>query len=124
METAGLAAPFGLSMEGGVLRLRLKDQPARQDAHNYPLRYTQRALFSDVDGLRHLNNGAIGRLFEEGRAQANLIMFHEINGLRPGANKVLVRLLIEFLVEGHYPGEIEVCSGISSIGTSSVVHAH
>jgi acyl-CoA thioester hydrolase len=108
--------------------LRLKDERARQLAPTYPLHYRQRVLFSDVDALRHLNNGAITRYFEEGRAQAHQMIFHASNELTPRAPMVialvLVRLVVEFLREGRYPGEVEIRSGISSIGTSSIVHAH
>jgi acyl-CoA thioester hydrolase len=106
--------------------LRLKDEQARQLAPTYPLHYTQRVLFSDVDALRHLNNGAIARYFEEGRAQANLMIFPASSELTPRTPEmnVLVRLVVEFLKEGRYPGEVEICSGISSIATSSIVHAH
>jgi acyl-CoA thioester hydrolase len=106
--------------------LRLKDEQARQLAPTYPLHYTQRVLFSDVDALRHLNNGAITRYFEEGRAQAHQMIFHALNELTPRAPMmiVLVRLVVEFLKEGRYPGEVEIRSGISSIGTSSIIYAH
>jgi len=48
--------------------MALHDDPARLDIGNYPLRYTSRALFADMDGFRHINNVAIARFFEEGRA--------------------------------------------------------
>jgi acyl-CoA thioester hydrolase len=105
---------------------RLKDDSMRQLTSTYPLRYTQRLLYSDMDALRHLNNGAIARFFEEGRAAANLRIFGGRDELRTGhpQTTVLARLVIEFLKEGRYPGQVEVCSGIASLGTTSIVHAH
>ena len=47
---------------------RLVEQADRLDAGNYPVRFAYRTLYSDMDPNRHLNNGAFGRLFEEGRA--------------------------------------------------------
>ncbi len=47
---------------------RLAEQADRLDAGNYPVRFAYRTLYSDMDPNRHLNNGAFGRLFEEGRA--------------------------------------------------------
>jgi acyl-CoA thioester hydrolase len=106
--------------------LRLRDDAARQLEDTYPLRYTQRLLFSDVDALRHLNNGAVARFFEEGRAEANLLIFRAANALMADGTQstVLARLTLEFLREGHYPGDVQVCSGIASIGTTSITHAH
>lgn len=45
--------------------MALRDDPARLDIANYPMRYTSRVLFADMDGFRHLNNVAIARFFEE-----------------------------------------------------------
>jgi hypothetical protein len=48
---------------------RLAEQSGRLADGNYPVRFTYRSLFSDMDANRHLNNGTIGRLFEEGRVR-------------------------------------------------------
>jgi len=100
---------------------RLAGQAGRLDAGNYPVRFAYRTLYSDMDPNRHLNNGAFGRLFEEGRAD----LHHRIMDL-PAANGLILLLAtitVEFLREGQYPGSVEVASAVRRVGVSSYVLA-
>ena len=100
---------------------RLAEQAARLDAGSYPVRFAYRTLYSDMDPNRHLNNGAFGRLFEEGRAD----LHHRIMDL-PAANGLILLLAtitVEFLREGQYPGSVEVASAVRRVGVSSYVLA-
>jgi acyl-CoA thioester hydrolase len=100
---------------------RLAEQADRLDAGNYPVRFAHRTLYSDMDPNRHLNNGAFGRLFEEGRAD----LHHRIIGMSAASAAVneltllLATITIEFLREGRYPGSVEVASGVLRVGVSS-----
>jgi len=104
---------------------RLAEQADRLDAGNYPVRFTYRTLYSDMDPNRHLNNGAFGRLFEEGRSD----LHHRVIGMSagPAAANGLILLLatitMEFLREGRYPGSVEVASAVLRVGSSSYVLA-
>ena len=101
---------------------RLARQVGRLDAGNYPLRFAHRTLYSDMDPNRHLNNGAFGRLFEEGRAD----LHHRIIDRSASANGLtllLATITIEFLREGRYPGSVEVASAVLRVGFSSYVLA-
>jgi acyl-CoA thioester hydrolase len=95
---------------------------ARRDPARYAVGYQQRVLWSDLDVLRHVNNGAIGRLFEEGRAQTNDLIFDRVAHRPDRPVLMLVRLTIEFLAEGHYPGEIAIRTGVARIGKSSLLY--
>jgi acyl-CoA thioester hydrolase len=103
---------------------RLAEQADRLDAANYPVRFTYRTIYSDMDVNRHLNNGAFGRLFEEGRAD----LHYRVAGMSAGpADNGLILLLatitMEFLREGRYPGSVEVASAVLRVGGSSYVLA-
>ena len=104
---------------------RLAEQADRLDAGNYPVRFAYRTLYSDMDPNRHLNNGAFGRLFEEGRAD----LHHRVIGMSAaaaaanGLTLLLATITIEFLREGRYPGSVEVASAVLRVGGSSYVLA-
>ena len=86
----------------------------------YPLRFTQRALFGDVDSHHHLNNIAICRFFEEGRAQLRRLIFGagESGGASP-IRVVLACITLHYLREGRYPGDVTIYTGITRLGNSS-----
>ena len=100
---------------------RLAGQAGRLDAESYPVRFAYRTLYSDMDPNRHLNNGAFGRLFEEGRAD----LHHRVMDLpaADGPILLLATITIEFLREGRYPGSVEVASAVLRVGGSSYVLA-
>lgn len=74
-----------------------------------------------MDANRHLNNGTIGRLFEEGRADLSRRVFGTpassaaVNEL----TMLLATITIEFLHEGRYPGSVEVATAVTRVGGSS-----
>jgi acyl-CoA thioester hydrolase len=99
---------------------RLAEQADRLDAGNYPVRFTYRMLYGDMDTNRHLNNGAFGRLFEEGRSD----LTHRVVGMSAkGLILLLATITMEFLREGRYPGSVEVASAVLRVGGSSYVLA-
>ena len=74
-----------------------------------------------MDANRHLNNGTIGRLLEEGRADLHHSIFKKPAGAgtASGSTLLLATITIEFLREGRYPGSVEVATGVTRVGTSS-----
>jgi len=104
---------------------RLADQADRLDAGSYPVRFAYRTLYSDMDPNRHLNNGAFGRLFEEGRADLHhrVIGMSAASAAASGLTLLLATITIEFLREGRYPGSVEVASAVLRVGGSSYVLA-
>lgn len=100
-----------------------KDNPARLLAANYPARVPIRCLYADVDSFRHINNGAIGRYVEEGRADLMMRVFGVSALLAPenGQQLLLASVNIDFLHQTHYPGNVEVGSALGRAGTSSMV---
>ena len=100
---------------------RLAGQAGRLDPGNYPVRFAYRTLYGDLDPNGHLNNGAFGRLFEEGRAD----LHHRVMDIpaADGLILLLATITIEFLREGQYPGSVEVASAVLRVGGSSYVLA-
>jgi acyl-CoA thioester hydrolase len=96
---------------------RLSEQTARLDVGRYPVRFAYRALYSDMDTNRHLNNVAFGRLFEEGRVELHRRVFGL--GATPGLTMMLATITMEYLAEARYPGSIEVATAVARIGGSS-----
>lgn len=73
--------------------------------------------FRDTDLNGHINNGAIGALFEAGRGE----LLTEIAG-PPQARAVaiaLARVEIDYLRELHYPGRVRIGTFVARIGGSS-----
>jgi acyl-CoA thioester hydrolase len=106
--------------------MALKDDPARLRPETYPLRFEQRVLYADMDSFRHLNNGAAARYFEEGRASLNIRIFGASAFIDPpdGLQLLFATVVVDYLAQAYYPGSVEVCSGIVSVGRTSWVVAH
>ena len=92
--------------------------PASAD---FPDRTTHTIRHGDLDAQRHVNNTVFASFFESGRVQ---VIRHPEHGLLvPGTTLVLARTEIDFLRELHYPGTVEIGTGIAEIGRSSFTFA-
>ena len=105
--------------------MALKDESSRLVMTNYARRFATRILFSDMDAFRHLNNGATGRYFEEGRADLNVHAFGADHVIAPpdGALLLFATVTIDYIRQAHYPGSVDIGSGILKIGRTSYVIA-
>ena len=83
----------------------------------FPGRTRDIIRFGDLDPQGHVNNTVFATFFETGRVA---FLREPGNGLSPpGTTSVLARLDIDFLAELHWPGEVEIGTGIAEIGRSS-----
>jgi acyl-CoA thioester hydrolase len=100
-----------------------KPSPERLELSTWPLRVDIAPRFGDLDPLRHLNNVAIARIYEEAR-----VRFIDESGVRrhfePKHWFVIVELSIQYLAEGAYPDMLTVGTGVVRIGGSSFTIAH
>jgi acyl-CoA thioester hydrolase len=81
---------------------------------------TDTVRFSDQDGVGHINNVAIAAYGESGRVGFG-------STLRPsddGSSFILARLAIDYRVQGHYPGQIEIGSRLVKVGRTSFTMEH
>ncbi|WP_227247542.1 acyl-CoA thioesterase [Paraburkholderia caribensis] len=72
---------------------------------------------ADTDQFRHVNNAAIATLFESARME--IVAPESIRPLMGGTNLAVVRLLIEFNAELHFPGHVQVGSSVVEVGNTS-----
>ncbi|HEX8484167.1 acyl-CoA thioesterase [Sphingomonas sp.] len=72
--------------------------------------------FQDLDTLGHINNVAMGALFETARVRLN----HALGLVRFRGHRWLVaQVKIDYLAEGHHPTDLVIRSAIGEIGTRS-----
>lgn len=98
-----------------------KEQPARRVLGNYASIVPFRLLFCDMDALRHINNGATARYFEECRAAQGMMVFGQGAMASPNIERqiLLAASQLDYLAQAFYPGTIEIGTAIGRIGTSS-----
>jgi acyl-CoA thioester hydrolase len=91
-------------------------RPAPQLA-DYPHRVADVIRFGDLDPQGHVNQAVFLTYFESGR----VAMFRNPDlGIGvPGATFVMVRMEIDYVKELHWPGTIEIGTGVSEFGRSS-----
>lgn len=101
--------------------MKPKRNPNLENADVYPIRFTLRTTYADMDAFRHVNNGATGRYFEEARADLNMKVFGESSLIDPadGLQLLFARVSIDFLAQIRYPGHVEVATATDHVGTSS-----
>ncbi len=97
--------------------------PERLLPSAYPWSFDIPPRFGDLDPMRHLNNAALVRFYEDGR-----IRFIDAVGgrvtLMPGHGFVVASFAVQYLAEGQYPQVVTVASGLVSLGRSSLHLAH
>ncbi|APG63367.1 thioesterase [Sphingorhabdus lutea] len=86
-------------------------------ADNYPFSHRTETRFADLDMLGHINNVAMAGLFEHGRGKFN----HAIEVERRTADQrwLIAKVEINYIAESFFPDPVDICSGISRIGSSS-----
>jgi acyl-CoA thioester hydrolase len=91
-------------------------KPAPQLA-DYPHRVADVVRFGDLDSQGHVNQAVFLTYFESGR----VAMFRtpDLGIGVPGATFVMVRMEVNYMRELHWPGNIEVGTGVAEFGRSS-----
>lgn len=94
--------------------------PARLNPASYPHSAPVETRFQDLDPLGHINNVAMGALFEQGRVRFNRsFLIEHGRHHNPGVRWLVARVDINYLAEGSFPEPVLVANGIARIGTSS-----
>ena len=89
-----------------------------QDRSVYPHWCTDTVRFSDQDAAGHVNNVAICAYLETAR-----LTFMRDLGLTAnddGTRGISAGMTVSFLAESHWPGQVELGTGVMKIGTSSI----
>jgi acyl-CoA thioester hydrolase len=97
------------------------DMPSRQrmTAQRSDFRFwtEEKLRNADTDQFRHVNNAVIATFFEAARME--IFAPPSVRTLMGGANLAVVRLLIEFCAEVHFPGRVRVGSAVIEVGNTS-----
>ena len=93
-----------------------QDRSAPQLA-DYPHRTTDTIRFSDLDPQGHVNQAVFNTYFESGR----VAMFRNKDlGIGvPGVTFVVVRMEVNYMKELHWPGTVEIGTGVAEFGRTS-----
>ena len=90
-----------------------------QDRSIYPHWCTDTVRFSDQDAAGHVNNVALCAYLETAR----LTFMRDMGMMSPREDSVSgisAGMNVSFLAESHWPGQVELGTGIIKIGTSSI----
>lgn len=92
------------------------------DRSIYPHWCSDTVRFSDQDGAGHVNNVAICAYMETAR----LTFMRDMGMMVPredGLRGISAGMNVSFLAESHWPGKVELGTGVLKIGTSSITVA-
>jgi acyl-CoA thioester hydrolase len=90
-----------------------------QDRSIYPHWCTDTVRFSDQDAAGHVNNVALCAYLETAR----LTFIRDVGvmaNVEAGVRGISAGMTVSFLAESHWPGQVELGSGVLRIGTSSI----
>ena len=85
---------------------------------DFPLHATDKIRYSDTDRQGHVNNAVFVTFLETGRV--NIIYNPDFPILAEGASFVIASLQLNFLREIHWPGQVDIGTGISKVGNTSI----
>ena len=83
----------------------------------YPHRVAEIIRFGDLDPQGHVNQAVFLTYFESGR----VAMFRnpDLSIGVPGITYVMVRMKVDYMKELHWPGNLEIGTGVAEFGRSS-----
>ena len=90
-----------------------------QDRSIYPHWCSDTVRFSDQDAAGHVNNVALCAYLETAR----LTFMRDMEmtaGSEDGVRGISAGMTVSFLAESHWPGQVELGTGVIKIGTSSI----
>lgn len=85
----------------------------------FPIWAQDKLRYGDTDRQGHVNNAVFSTFFETGRV--SLLLDPADSLIPPGCSFVIARITIDYRREIHWPGLIDIGSGLLSLGRSSFV---
>jgi acyl-CoA thioester hydrolase len=92
---------------------------ARLEAARFPVVGDVPTRWHDLDNLGHVNNAAVAVILQE--ARSHFVHAGRVNEFRGELRTLVAALTIEYVAEMHFPGAIEVSTGVLHIGRTSLV---
>lgn len=93
-------------------------RPPLPRLEDFPLRARDTIRYGDTDRLGHVNNAVFSTFLETGRAR--LLLDADRPVAPKGIGFVVARLVLDFVAEIHWPGEVDIGTGVSAVGRSSI----
>jgi acyl-CoA thioester hydrolase len=85
---------------------------------DFPHRVSDTIRYGDLDRQNHVNNAVFSTFYETGRVF--VIRNPELGLSIPDTEWVLVRATLDFHGEMHWPGTVEIGTGIARVGRTSL----
>src|SRR5690606_38661784 len=95
---------------------------ARRRRADYNHWTTVTIRYCDQDPIGHINNAAMAAFLEQARVALVYPLLKRFGG--PDLELVIVRLVIDYLSELHFPGSVDVGTRIARLGTKSFKLQH
>jgi acyl-CoA thioester hydrolase len=92
---------------------------ANPDLADYPVRSVEKLRYADTDRQGHISNAVFAVCSQNARME--LLCDQGRVPLPPNTQFVIVKLVLEFRAEMHWPGTVEIGTRVARIGSSSVV---
>ena len=91
---------------------------AELSLQDFPLQTYDKIRYADTDRQGHVNNAKFATFLETGRVE---VLYNPAYPIRSeGASFVIASLKLDFLKEIKWPGKVEIGTGITKIGNSSI----
>ncbi|MCX2745471.1 thioesterase family protein [Mangrovivirga sp. M17] len=86
---------------------------------DFPIKSYDKLRYADTDRLGHVNNAVFSTFLETGRVE---FFFNSSNPIvSKETSFVIASLKLDFVKEVHWPGQVEIGTGVIKIGNSSIV---
>jgi acyl-CoA thioester hydrolase len=85
---------------------------------DFPLRTFDKVRYADTDRQGHVNNAVFHTCFETGRVEFLYDLQKPL--YNPDGSFVIAHANVDYVGEIHWPGTVEIGTGIARIGTSSI----
>lgn len=85
---------------------------------DFPLQTYDKIRFCDTDRQGHVNNAIFPAFLETGRLEFLYDSKNPVNG--EGCNFVIAGLKLDLIAEIKWPGNVEIGTGVTEIGNSSI----
>lgn len=91
---------------------------SESDKEKYTLVTTDKIRYCDADSQGHVNNAVFSTFLETGRTE--MLAHENLNLLNETSGFALANLNMDFLQPVFWPGEVQIYTGLSRIGGSSL----
>lgn len=95
-----------------------REKPPLPTLDDFPVKAVDTIRYGDTDKLGHVNNAVFSTFLETGRTR--LLLDSRRSVAPEGAGFVIARLVLDYRAELHWPGQVEIGTGVSAIGRTSV----